>query len=86
MTTRAQAAENALASVRAEGLDPGVAEALLCRWARGELTPSKSGVAQSPYAGHGCPIKPVRAPIRSLRTCSIGVERMARHAWYCSGW
>ena len=29
MTTRAQAAENALASVRAEGLDPGIAEALL---------------------------------------------------------
>ena len=38
MTTRAQAAENALASVRAEGLDPGVAEALLRRWARGELS------------------------------------------------
>jgi hypothetical protein len=31
MTTRGQAAENALASVRAEGLDPGVAEALLRR-------------------------------------------------------
>jgi hypothetical protein len=38
MTTLAQAAENALASVRAEGLDPGVAEALLRRWARGELS------------------------------------------------
>jgi hypothetical protein len=38
MTTRAQAAENAVASVRAEGLDPGVAEALLRRWARGELS------------------------------------------------
>jgi hypothetical protein len=38
MTTRAQAAENALASVRAEGLDPGVAEALLRRWASGELS------------------------------------------------
>jgi hypothetical protein len=38
MTTRAQAAENALASVRAEGLDPGVAQALLERWAREELT------------------------------------------------
>jgi Antitoxin VbhA len=33
-----QAAENALASVRAEGLDPGVAESLLRRWARGELS------------------------------------------------
>lgn len=29
MTTRAQAAENALASERAESLDPGIAEALL---------------------------------------------------------
>lgn len=38
MTTRAQAAENALASVRAEGLDPVVAESLLRRWARGELS------------------------------------------------
>ena len=38
MTTRVQAAENALASVRAENLDPGVAEALLHRWARGELS------------------------------------------------
>jgi hypothetical protein len=37
MTTRAQAAENALVSVRAEGLDPGVAQALLERWVRGEL-------------------------------------------------
>jgi hypothetical protein len=41
MTTRAQAAENALASVRAEGLDPGVAEARLHRWARGELSDSQ---------------------------------------------
>jgi hypothetical protein len=41
MTTRAQAAENALASERAEGLDPGVAEALLCRWARGELSDAR---------------------------------------------
>jgi hypothetical protein len=38
VTTRIQAAENALASVRAENLDPGVAEALLHRWARGELS------------------------------------------------
>jgi hypothetical protein len=38
MTMRAQAAENALTSVRAEGLDPGVAVALLGRWGRGELT------------------------------------------------
>jgi hypothetical protein len=38
MTTRRQAAENALASVRAEGLDPGIAQALLDRWACGELS------------------------------------------------
>lgn len=41
MTTRIQAAENALASVRAEGLDPGVAEALLDRWACGELSDAR---------------------------------------------
>jgi hypothetical protein len=38
VTTRVQAAENALASVRTENLDPGVAEALLHRWARGEVS------------------------------------------------
>lgn len=38
VTTRKQAAENALASVRAEGLDPSVAEPLLGRWACGELS------------------------------------------------
>jgi hypothetical protein len=38
VTTRVQAAENALISVRAENLDPGVAEALLHRWAQGELS------------------------------------------------
>ncbi len=36
--TRGQAAANALASVRAEGLDPGVAEPLLARWASEEIT------------------------------------------------
>ena len=36
--TRADAAANAIASVRAEGLDPGRAEPLLSAWARGELT------------------------------------------------
>lgn len=36
--TRASAAANAIASVRAEGLDPGRAEPLLSAWARGELT------------------------------------------------
>jgi hypothetical protein len=36
--TRAKAAANAIASVRAEGLDPGRAEPLLAAWARGELT------------------------------------------------
>jgi broad specificity phosphatase PhoE len=36
--TRAQAAADAIASVRAEGLDPARAEMLLAAWARGELT------------------------------------------------
>jgi hypothetical protein len=36
--TRPEAAANAIASVRAEGLDPGRAEPLLAAWARGELT------------------------------------------------
>jgi hypothetical protein len=35
---RAQAAADALGSVRAEGLDPGRAEPLLAAWARGELS------------------------------------------------
>jgi hypothetical protein len=36
--SRERAAANALASVRAEGLDPGIAEPLLDRWAREEIT------------------------------------------------
>jgi hypothetical protein len=36
--TRAEAAADAIASVRAEGLDPGRAEPLLSAWARGDLT------------------------------------------------
>jgi hypothetical protein len=36
--TRAEAAADAVASVRAEGLDPGRAEPLLAAWARGDLT------------------------------------------------
>jgi hypothetical protein len=36
--TRAQAAADAIASVRAEGLDPTEAEVLLGAWSRGELS------------------------------------------------
>jgi len=36
--TRGEAAADAVASVRTEGLDPGRAEPLLAAWARGELT------------------------------------------------
>jgi len=36
--TRAQAAADALGSVRAEGLNPGRAEPLLAAWSSGELT------------------------------------------------
>jgi hypothetical protein len=36
--TRERAAANALASVRAEGLDPALVEPLLERWVRGEIS------------------------------------------------
>ena len=36
--TRAQAAADAVASVRAEGLDPAEAEVLLAAWSRGDIT------------------------------------------------
>ena len=38
MTDRAQAAEQALASARLEGLDPTPVEPVLRAWAQGELT------------------------------------------------
>jgi len=60
MTTSAQAAENALASVRAEGLDPGVAERLLGRWGRGELTDAQLDDAARLIAG-GEPLVDVTA-------------------------
>ncbi|MGH2927219.1 MAG: antitoxin VbhA family protein [Solirubrobacteraceae bacterium] len=45
--TRPDAAADALASVRAEGLDPGRAEPLLAAWARGELTDAQLEQARS---------------------------------------
>jgi len=36
--TRAQAAADAVASVRAEGLDPAEAEVLLSAWSRGDIS------------------------------------------------
>ena len=38
VATRAEAAADAIASVRAEGLDPGRADALLAAWASGQIT------------------------------------------------
>lgn len=38
LVTRAQAAADAIASVRAEGLDPAVAEVLLAAWTRGDIS------------------------------------------------
>jgi len=64
MTTRIQAAENALASVRAEGLDPGVAEALLDRWARGELSDAQLDNAAR-QLGAGEPLAGLFAPARA---------------------
>jgi hypothetical protein len=43
---RDEAAAIALASVRLEGLDPGRAEPLLQRWARGELTDEQLAEAE----------------------------------------
>ena len=73
MTTRAQAAENALASVRAEGLDPGVAEALLRRWARGELSD-----AQLDDAAHQISTGELLAPPRAQPRASAGEGRERR--------
>jgi len=64
MTTRVRAAENALASVRAEGLDPGVAEALLDRWKRGELTDVQLDDAAR-LIGAGEPLGELLVPARA---------------------
>lgn len=64
MTTRLQAAENALASVRAEGLDPGVAEELLDRWARGDIGDAQLDEAAQ-RIGAGEPLAELLAPVRA---------------------
>jgi hypothetical protein len=64
MTTRLQAAENALASVRAEGLDPGVAEELLNRWASGEIGDAKLDEAARRIVA-GEPLAELLAPVRA---------------------
>jgi hypothetical protein len=64
MTTRIQAAENALASVRVEGLDPGVAEELLDRWACGEISDAQLDEAAR-RIGAGEPLAELLAPVRA---------------------
>jgi hypothetical protein len=64
MTTRRQAAENALASVRAEGLDPGVAQVLLDRWACGELSDVQLDEAAR-RIGAGESLDELLAPVRA---------------------
>lgn len=61
MTSRLQAAENALASVRVEGLDPGVAKGLLDRWGRGELSDEQLDEAAR-RIGTGEPLAELLAP------------------------
>lgn len=64
MTTRRQAADSALASVRAEGLDPGFAETMLDQWVCGELSDAQlDDVARRIGAGESLdrPLVPVRA-------------------------
>ena len=64
MTTRRQAAENAFASVRAEGLDPGVSQALLDRWACGELSDAQlDDMARRIGAGES--LDELLAPVRT---------------------
>jgi len=64
MTTRRQAADNALASVRAEGLDPGVAQVLLDRWACGDLSDAQLDVAAG-RIGAGESLDELLAPVRA---------------------
>jgi hypothetical protein len=64
MITRLQASENALASVRAEGLDPGVAEELLDRWASGEIGDAQLDEAAR-RIGAGQPLAELLTPVRA---------------------
>lgn len=64
MTTSLQAAENALASVRVEGLDPGVAEELLDRWASREISDAQLDEAARRIAA-GEPLAELLAPVRA---------------------
>jgi hypothetical protein len=64
MATRLQAAENALASVRVEGLDPGVAKDLLDRWARGEFSDAQLDEAARSI-GAGEPLAELLAPVHA---------------------
>ncbi len=62
--TRERAAANALASVRAEGLDPGVAEPLLERWAREEITDAQLDEGALRIAA-GEPLTDLLGPVRA---------------------
>ncbi len=64
VTTRVQAVQNALASVRAEGLDPGVGEALLNQWADGELSDAQLEDAVR-LIGAGEPLDGLLTPARA---------------------
>jgi Antitoxin VbhA len=64
MTTRLQASENALASVRIEGLDPGVAKDLLDRWARGEFSDAQLDEAAR-RIGAGEPLAELLTPVHA---------------------
>jgi len=68
MITRSEAVQEALASVRLEGLEPGDAEAVLKHWAAGELTDEQLEQATQHFiagepANHllGIPAAPVPA-------------------------
>jgi hypothetical protein len=62
--SRKRAAANALASVRAEGLDPGIAEPLLNRWAREEITDAQLDEGALRIAA-GEPLTDLLGPVRA---------------------
>jgi hypothetical protein len=62
--SRERAAANAVASVRAEGLDPGIAEPLLDRWAREEITDAQLNEGALRIAA-GEPLTDLLEPVRA---------------------
>lgn len=74
MTTRAQPAENSVAPVRAEGLDPSIAEALLGLSARRELSDAPLLADQ-----RQCARKPTTPYLPNKRLRQLGLAHLDFH-------